>query len=354
MSRIRESQEAIDKLRTAAREFCSFEDGQVRRDDFGTLKFVQAHEDWMATKEYLEPLLQIPLDRLPQNTIGELSQSLSNAVQSLRLLKQLPPNVHNSINEGQNIARNLGDQCREVVRNCAKIGGAILMQPQFFTSSLTAQFDSRWIQVEHQKASFEEWRKSAEQSAAKQQEQSVAMLEEVKALNQKARDLISSVGFAKEAKYFEEEARWNRGAGWGWLACVVLIVAGIVIYALQFVEPDLKSLPVNASAGDVARHAIPRLIFFATAYAALVWAVRNYSACRHNFVVNRHRANALSTFQAFSAATTDQSVRNAILVQATSAIFAAQSSGFLKDEAPPQEGSKIIEIFKDIAKPDAK
>jgi len=67
----------------------------------------------------------------------------------------------------------------------------------------------------------------------------------------------------------------------------------------------------------------------------------------HNFVVNKHRQNALSTFQAFSEATiNDPDTKNAILLQATQCIFSPQPSGFINKENEQENSNKIIEIFK--------
>lgn len=41
------------------------------------------------------------------------------------------------------------------------------------------------------------------------------------------------------------------------------------------------------------------------------------------------RARALKTFEAFAQASADQETKNAVLVQATGAIFTSQPSGFL-------------------------
>jgi hypothetical protein len=76
--------------------------------------------------------------------------------------------------------------------------------------------------------------------------------------------------------------------------------------------------------------------------------VRNYAASRHNLVVNRHRQNALSSFETFVKGAGDQQTKDAVLLQATQSIFVPQDSGFIRGESTPQPGSQIIEILRGI------
>jgi hypothetical protein len=81
-----------------------------------------------------------------------------------------------------------------------------------------------------------------------------------------------------------------------------------------------------------------------------MWCARNYRPNRHNYVMNKHRANALSTFESFvRAAQQDVSIKNAVLLQATSAIFAGHGSGYVGQEGEPDSPNKIIEITRSFS-----
>lgn len=80
--------------------------------------------------------------------------------------------------------------------------------------------------------------------------------------------------------------------------------------------------------------------------AATIWCGRLYKAARHQSAINKHRANALRTFQAFSKAASDDAARNAVLMETTKSIFAITPFGYLENESAPDGGLKIVEVVK--------
>jgi hypothetical protein len=118
-----------------------------------------------------------------------------------------------------------------------------------------------------------------------------------------------------------------------------------------FYAADQSGKPLDVPVPALVQSALQRLFVLSLLYYAIVFSVRNFSAARHNMVVNLHRRNALIAFEAFvDSASADQQTKNAVLLQATKAIFDAQPSGFLKnDNDTPQPSSQVIEIFKAAA-----
>lgn len=69
----------------------------------------------------------------------------------------------------------------------------------------------------------------------------------------------------------------------------------------------------------------------------------------HLSTVNRHRALSLQTFQAFSHAASDESTKNAVLMEATRAVFGSVPTGFLDAKAGSSDGDlKIVEVAKTL------
>jgi hypothetical protein len=60
--------------------------------------------------------------------------------------------------------------------------------------------------------------------------------------------------------------------------------------------------------------------------------------------VNRHRALGLKTFQAFSAATSDNHTKDAVLMETTHSIFANTNTGLLNEPSSADSESNIIQI----------
>jgi hypothetical protein len=97
----------------------------------------------------------------------------------------------------------------------------------------------------------------------------------------------------------------------------------------------------GADAFTIVQYTFPRLVIFTLLSTALVFALRNYSAQSHNKVINLHRQTALSSFQTFVASTKDEATKNAILIQATTAIYAPQPSGHLKGDSEVPQSPQI-------------
>ena len=91
-------------------------------------------------------------------------------------------------------------------------------------------------------------------------------------------------------------------------------------------------------------------IWFLVLFYLLTIATGNYRAQSHNYIVNKNKQNALSTFETFVKATDNEEIKNAVLLQTTKAIFNNTQSGYLKNECIGEESSQIIEVFKDFSK----
>ena len=80
---------------------------------------------------------------------------------------------------------------------------------------------------------------------------------------------------------------------------------------------------------------------------------REYLALRHQFTLNTHRHNALSSHKEIlssikkTANESDREISNAVLLELTKAMFGSQDTGFIKDQKHTSD-SKVVEISKSI------
>ena len=161
------------------------------------------------------------------------------------------------------------------------------------------------------------------------------------------RSAAAEAGVSQHASYFKLEAEMHgRTAKW-WLIGTIaagLVAFSLVVYSIYYYSRvDIQQISLSQSV----QLAVAKLIAFSLLYFALVWSSRNYRAHRHNYVVNKHRQNALSTFQAFvKAAGEDTATKNAVLLRSTEAIFSPVVTGYLIKEPEPQGTSQIIEIVR--------
>jgi hypothetical protein len=175
---------------------------------------------------------------------------------------------------------------------------------------------------------------------------------EIKSKNDQASNALKAIqtvaaqsGVTRQSTWFEQEAREHRTAAIWWalgtaIFALLTVLWGVAALWLLPIDPK-ETLPV------VVQQAIGKLIVFSGLTYALLWSARNYTANRHNVIVNRHRANSLQTFEAFvSAAEGDSETKSAVLLQATTSIFAAQPSGYSAKEPEVDQPSRFVEILR--------
>jgi hypothetical protein len=92
---------------------------------------------------------------------------------------------------------------------------------------------------------------------------------------------------------------------------------------------------------------IIKVLVISGGFYALSVCMKNYRAYKHNQVLNKHRHNALTTFETFTKSTEDPQTKNAILLEATHTIFGNQNTGY--NNAETNDGdftSKVIEYIR--------
>src|SRR5262249_49207999 len=153
------------------------------------------------------------------------------------------------------------------------------------------------------------------------------LLTETKQLSEEARATVDAIkkaaaeaGVSQEAKHFKEQADEYETSSQYWLVATVIVSVATVAWGV--VALYLFPISKGADTAEIVQQALSKIIVFTGLYYALIWCARNYSASRHNYVVNKHRQNSLGTFESFvKAAQGDPSIKNAVLLQATTSIF---------------------------------
>lgn len=155
----------------------------------------------------------------------------------------------------------------------------------------------------------------------------------------------AEAGVSQSAIYFKGEAdEHQRSSGWWLLTTGVLAILTVAFGIASFfyqvgLAPDPKPwLAVQLT--------ISKFIVFSILASAVVFSGRVYRAHRHNYVVNKHRQNALSTFQLFAQAAEDYQTKSAVLLQATQSIFSVQDSGYRSGDGDAPSSPQVLEIFR--------
>jgi hypothetical protein len=191
-------------------------------------------------------------------------------------------------------------------------------------------------------------------------------LSEINDAKEAAKRAAQDVGITSESTHFQRAADTFRRTSWGWFTGIVVAAFGVLCAILFITTPPASedpsgiivsnmaapatktNPPASRDALEVVEHSIVRIALLSLAFTLLLFCLRNFSAARHNYIVNQHRAIALTTFQTFVTSTSDQAVKNAILLQAAQSIFSASRSGYLKDESDPPQITYINDVVKNV------
>lgn len=150
------------------------------------------------------------------------------------------------------------------------------------------------------------------------------------------------LGVEEHAISFDALAAEHKTLATRWLiACTVLLVAllGVGAVLTWYWHPGEKL-------SEIAQGIAIRVVLVGAVYYGLVVAVRNYRAHRHLAVINAHRRTALKTFSTFAKAATDDATKNAVLLEATRAIFTAGTTGYLPGPGEDDNPSRVVEILR--------
>lgn len=301
----------------------------VREKDLGqALCFKDAESALEKIIALSQQLRDCDLTNLPIPTLDMLLSMVNDAQRAFGEIRDFSPDKQqqNVIDERNRIVESIRNRHSNFFQNVAPVISYLYSQDKVITS---AEIRIREV-VE---------------SLEKQRNEATGLVEETNLALQKVRDLAAEAGVSQHAIYFKEAVEeFDNSSKW-WLGATILIgiaTAGWGLFTLFF-----HQISKDATTPQVLQATASKLIVFSALYYALIWSAKNYSAHRHNCVVNKHRQNALSTFEAFvKAAGDDQDTKNAVLLQATQSIFSAQSSGYVVKDAEADAPSKVIEIMR--------
>ena len=134
-------------------------------------------------------------------------------------------------------------------------------------------------------------------------------------------------GVAAEARHFDNQSAKHEESARKWL--LRSIGLGVALLALVtwlhfFDKPPASNI-------FAWNHFIPRFSILGLLVFFEIVIIGIFRAERHNAIVNKHRANALNTFETItSAPSVTKDVKDAVTLTAAGAIYAPQETGFSK------------------------
>lgn len=302
----------------------------VGNQRLGELSFADREGDVKRILLMIDHLRELPLEGLPKKQRTALQEKVKDALGSLEAMKNFTASQPDAATKRNNILGALEERYAALFSEVAPVLAYFRSSPILFESLEKRRLEAL--------ASIETVQASTETSLRQLQ----AEAEEIVASMRRA---AADVGVSVHAAHFAEQAKEHMAAGKWWLcATIAIAVAAAGVAAASFYYYFLRAPKIEPAQG--LQIIAAKLVLFSIFYFVMIWSSRNYRAHRHNYVAAKHRQNALSTFQAFVKATSDDTTRNAVLLRATEAIFSAGLSGYVPGEPEPQGSTQVLEIFR--------
>lgn len=174
---------------------------------------------------------------------------------------------------------------------------------------------------------------------------------EADAVLEAVRKVAEEQGVSQQAIYFKNEAESHASEAVTWLKTTIGLTVLLAIYAIATLFLHKWSVLAPGNTYETAQLAVSKVLVFVTISFFLILASRNFLAHRHNSVVNRHRQNALATYEALVKAAGHEASRDVVLAKAADCIFAAQHTGFGKAESTEGGNMSLVNLSPGSIKP---
>ncbi|WP_421863776.1 hypothetical protein [Parvibaculum sp.] len=159
------------------------------------------------------------------------------------------------------------------------------------------------------------------------------------------RAAAAEAGGEKHSGIFDTESRSLRRWSYAWLVATGAAIFSTGYSAIYFYHNPIYVWSDMTMALQVVT---AKILLLGLLISTSVWCGRNYRALAHEASVNRHRANALSTFRTFVSSTEDPDVKNAVLLETTRSIFSQAPSGYLDKHDNSGSDTRITEVVRSL------
>lgn len=327
-------EQLIEQINTDYEKLSEFQiEDLVRENELGSqLSFKDAESTIIKTIDLFNRAKTVSFEEVPYNLLTNFNNQLKAANERFNDFKSFNPNQNNPVNQRDSLITQLSNQYDGYYQHTLPLltvgllSGNDLSVQQAKIDQLISELNKKTKETEKKGEEYltqlDETLKSAEEAAAK-------------------------VGVSRHSQIFNTESTEHEEQSKTWLKWTVGVLIAIVVAAVIFifVFPD-----TNSSSAEIIQFSITKVIVLSAMFYGLSICNRNYKAHKHNATLNKHRQNALSTFETFAkAAGTDTQTKNAVLIEATHTIFSNQQTGYLNSEKDSESSNKIVEIIKNVA-----
>ncbi|RXR22147.1 hypothetical protein [Flavobacterium stagni] len=333
MATLEQQKQLSDQIKSKLQQFLTISlDELTRETQLGQqLSFKSGEQLFVKIIDLFKKVNSVELYEIPYKMLNGFNGQLDHAISVFDQIKNFNPATNNPVGQRDSLIDQLENQYESYYSTAIPI----------LTTSLLNTND-----LSLERAKLNEALTELEKEKEKTKKDSEKYLNEIKDVLSKARQAAVEVGVAQHNMIFKEEADEHKNLSEKWLRWTigVLIAITLVGIGLLYVKPS------DEGAHFLIHFTITKIVILTVMFYALAICTRNYKAHKHNSILNKHRQNALNTFETFSkAAGADLQTKNAVLLEATHTIFSNQQTGYLNNDGESDSPNKIIEIIKNSA-----
>jgi len=300
----------------------------TREEELGAqFSFKEAEEYFVKIIDLFKRVKEVNLQEIPFTPLNSFNAQINQAITYFEQAKTFNPTINNAINTRNAIITNIQNN-----------------YDNYYTHSIPILsigiLNSNDLSLERSK--MNQLISDLENEKKISKEKSENKLNELNSIIENAKSFATKAGISKHSSVFKTESDFHETESKKWLGyttkiliAIVLVAIGLAFLGLYFTEST-----------QLIQFTITKVVVLSALFYGLTLTNRNYKAHKHNEILNKHRQNALTTFETFSNAASDEQTKNAILLETTHSIFSNQQTGYLKKEGDSESNNKIIEIIK--------
>lgn len=306
----------LSKAKASLERMQNFDTGQLARDELGkSFNFRDAIEPAERLKALFKKVPIGSLEEFPEQQLNNIQKQADSIFNLLEQVSGFDETQANATEARNGIIQSIKEAYQNAFNN--------LMPFISYGVARTVDFSRLEDEGRAVLQGIEDQTEEALKEIDTSKEEASKVLEEIK-------KTAAEQGVSQQAHYFSEEAKhhateadnWKKTTkNWAW----VLIGYGVISFFLH-------KIPIIAPSGtpEAIIFVASKVLIFAVLTYMLVLSARNFLSHKHNAVVNKHRQNALMTFNALVKAGQGQETQDIILNHASACIFTAQDTGYTK------------------------
>ena len=313
-------------------------EGLKRTDLPSGFGFERVHQDLLVVYEMFRGIQASPREQLlslPRQKIRDFAPRFREFFDWERRIAAFQASGQNAIAEHAKLLQGIADFCNKTKE---ALGPTITHLKAQQVDELESQVNATVAEaVQNLNAEVDRAQTINAEAEAKEAERQ----KEISDLKLEVQNQLAKKPISQYKQIFAEQAKKHQKMAWVWLGvtgALTFVFGAIFMWLLQELKPEGDNLSL------ILRNLLTKGFFLSLIYLLLHRCIKNYTAEKHLETVNRHRQNALDTFDAFVAASEgDRETRDAVLLAATNCIFDANQSGYLSAKTSRSESTSPIQ-----------